>query len=112
MSDEQLFEQLAQAAEAEREQGGEAAPSTLKSRLFSMLNQLQAAEGGLEGVDDCRARGGDLCVFEQLVAVAPVGHDLKTKNPCRVCHARVLGENVEGAPIYWEGCPYVQFQNR
>ena len=26
--------------------------------------------------------------------------------------ARVLGERVEDAPIYWSNCPYVQFQNR
>jgi hypothetical protein len=24
----------------------------------------------------------------------------------------VLGERVENAPIYWPGCPYVDFQGR
>jgi hypothetical protein len=51
-------------------------------------------------------------VFEDLVQIAPVGESLKSRNPCRVCHARVLGENVEDAPIWWPHCPYVRFQNR
>jgi hypothetical protein len=29
-----------------------------------------------------------------------------------VCHARVLAERLEHAPIYWPHCPYVRFQNR
>jgi hypothetical protein len=32
-------------------------------------------------------------------------------NPCRVCHARVLGERLERAPIFWPGCPYSEFHN-
>lgn len=88
------------------------APSTLKSKIYSALLVAQAAEGPLLPLADCRAAGGRLCVFEELVRVAPVGEVLHQTNYCRVCHARVLGEKVEGAPIYWPGCPYVQFQNR
>jgi hypothetical protein len=30
-------------------------------------------------------------------------------NPCRICHARILGERLEKAPIFWPGCPYSEF---
>jgi hypothetical protein len=51
-------------------------------------------------------------VFEEIVRIAPVGEAPERVNWCRVCHARVLGERVENAPIYWAHCPYVRFQNR
>ena len=57
-------------------------------------------------------RGGwALCVFEELVQIAP-GQMIKSLNYCRVCHARLLGERLKRAPIYWSGCPYVGFQSR
>jgi DNA-directed RNA polymerase specialized sigma24 family protein len=31
---------------------------------------------------------------------------------CRVCHARVLAEHVEEAPIFWKHCPCADFQRR
>jgi hypothetical protein len=88
------------------------APSKLKSRIFSALVQQQASTGPLRSLTETKADGGRLCVFEDLVQIAPVGESLKSRNPCRVCHARVLGENVEDAPIWWPHCPYVRFQNR
>jgi len=39
-----------------------------------------------------------------------VGETVKSLNICRVCHARVLAEHLENAPIYWGGCPYVEFK--
>jgi hypothetical protein len=55
--------------------------------------------------------GGQLCVFEHAVAILPVGADLRAMNPCRICHARVLGERMTHAPIFWPGCPYSAFHN-
>lgn len=107
LSDDLFFERLAAASPQAVE-----APSVLKSRIFSALIQAEAAEGTLMSLPECKSHGGQLCVFEQLVAIAPIGTDLKSRNPCRVCHARVLGENVENAPIWWPGCPYAGFQNR
>jgi hypothetical protein len=46
-------------------------------------------------------------VFEQ--AVAALGDDVGSNNPCRVCHARVLAERMTRAPIFWPGCPYAEF---
>ena len=54
--------------------------------------------------------GHKLCVFEQIVRISPVGENAKALNICRVCHARLLAENMNKAPIYWNGCPYVQFK--
>jgi hypothetical protein len=88
------------------------APSTLKSRIFSAMQQEQAATGPLRSLTQTKSDGRSLCVFEELVAIAPVGEDMKSRNPCRVCHARVLGERVKDAPIWWPHCPYVNFQNR
>ncbi len=88
------------------------APSTLKSRIYSLMMREAAEEGALRSLPESRATGRGLCVFEELVRIAPVGETAQCLNYCRVCHARVLGERVENAPIYWPNCPYVGFQNR
>jgi hypothetical protein len=109
-NDELFFERLGE-EDAGMEPHAEAS-SRLKSRIFSALNRKQAESGPLLSLSACREAGGDLCVFEELVRIAAAGGTLEEKNYCRVCHARVLGERVENAPIWWGGCPYVQFQNR
>lgn len=88
------------------------APSRLKSRIYSALMQRQALEGPLLSLADTRADGRPLCVFEDLVRISPVGEQLQRKNYCRVCHGRLMGENIEGAPVFWSACPYAEFQNR
>jgi hypothetical protein len=88
------------------------APSRLKSRIYSALIARQQSDGPLLNLSEVKARGRRLCVFEELVQIAPVGEAAKQPNVCRVCHARILAENVENAPVYWPGCPYAQFQNR
>lgn len=104
-ADDRLFERL---ADSKAPRAG--ASSRLKARIFSKLVMLQAAEGPLMSLGEYGHRRKDLCFFENLVAIAPLGEALKTRNPCRVCHARILGERVERAPVYWPGCPYVTFQ--
>jgi hypothetical protein len=84
------------------------ASSRLKSRLFSALIALEQAEGPLRVLSETKGAGGHLCVFEQAVAILP-SENLQSRNPCAVCHARLLGEHVENAPIYWPGCPYANF---
>ena len=108
--DDRIFEQLA--AETESAAAEAPAPSRLKSKIYSMLALKQAESGPLATVTATKAGGRQLCVFEELVRIAPVGEPLRSRNFCRVCHARVLGERVENAPIWWPGCPYVKFQNR
>jgi hypothetical protein len=105
--DDDVFEAIAEASPPPLD-----APSTLKSRIYSQLVLLQAEQGPLMSLSECRRAGGELCVFEHLVAIAPLGEAVKSFNPCRVCHARILGERIENAPIWWPGCPYVRFQNR
>ncbi|MGH9499348.1 MAG: hypothetical protein ACRD3L_09425 [Terriglobales bacterium] len=86
------------------------APSRLKSRIYSALVRRQADSGPLLGLEQTRAAGHGLCVFEELVRIAPVGEAAKCFNPCRVCHARALAELLEHPPIYWPNCPYVGFK--
>ena len=88
------------------------APSRLKSRIYSALIERQQSDGPLLSLSEVKARGRRLCVFEELVQIAPVGESAKQSNLCRICHARVLAEKIENAPVYWPGCPYAQFQNR
>ena len=107
IDDDLFFEKIADAMPESCD-----APSKLKARIYSHLVQAQAQEGALASLPDCKSSGHELCVFEELVAMAPIGEDMKSANPCRVCHARILGEHVENAPIWWPGCPYVRFQNR
>ena len=86
------------------------APARLKSRIFSRVNLEQAKEGPLASVSESKAAGRALCVFENIMEVAPTGDAIKRMNYCRVCHARMLAENMEDAPIWWPGCPYADFQ--
>lgn len=87
------------------------APSQLKSRIYSALIARQVQRGPLLSLTVIKESGRKLCVFEELVQIAPVGESAKRRNPCSVCHARILAEHVENAPVFWPGCPYAQFQN-
>lgn len=100
--DDEQMQFLADAADME----DAAAPSRLKSRIYSALMLRQAETGPLLGLPEVKEAGGRLCVFEQLVQIAPVGETAQSLNYCRVCHARVLAEYLEHPPIYWSGCPY------
>ena len=82
--------------------------SRLRSRIFSRLIQLEQEQGPLRVLSESRAAGEKLCVFEAAVAALP-GNDLQARNPCAVCHARIVAERVEQAPIFWPGCPYARF---
>jgi hypothetical protein len=106
--EEEFFERVAAGAELDSEPV--TAPTKLKSRIYSALALRQAAGGPLASLTQTKAVGYALCVFEELVRIAPTGERVKSLNICRVCHARVLAEHLENAPIYWPNCPYVKFQ--
>jgi hypothetical protein len=108
---EEEFEKLASETESE-ESVAMPAPSRLKSRLYSALVRKQQKSGPLLQIGESKAAGGSLCVFEELMRVTKAGGSVATANYCSICHARVLAEHVENAPIYWSGCPYVAFQKR
>lgn len=111
MSEPISIEVLIALPSAAAEQDAAHATPTLKSRIYSRLVEDQAATGPLLSLTATKASGRALCIFEDLVQIAPIGEALKRKNCCRVCHARVLAERVDGAPIYWLHCPYVRFQD-
>jgi hypothetical protein len=108
--EEKFFERVAGELQPSSEAVG--APSKLKAQIYSALMLREAATGTLSSFTRTKAAGGHLCVFEELVRIAPVGEQVKSLNICRVCHARVLAENLDKAPIYWPNCPYVKFQGR
>ena len=66
----------------------ELAPAHLKAKVYSALMLKQAETGPLLSLTETRACGHELCVFEDLVRIAPVGEGAKSLNICRVCHAR------------------------
>jgi hypothetical protein len=107
MSDDLWFERVAAA------DGGtaERAPARLKSKIYSALIARMAESGALLNLVETRRAGGHLCVFENALALLPVEAGIHSTNPCRICHARVLGERMEHAPIFWPGCPYSEFHN-
>ena len=109
MADDRWFERLA-ALTRDASTVGREAPAKLKSRIYSSIVTELAADGPLLSLTAVREAGHRLCVFERAVALMP-GESVKTKNPCRVCHARVLGERLHHAPIFWPGCPYCEFHN-
>ena len=105
LEQDSFFENLAAEIPAET------ATPRLKSRIYSALVSAQAESGPLLDLQRCKKTGRALCIFEEIVRIAPLGKVAQSINYCRVCHARVLAEHLEKAPIYWPGCPYAAFQN-
>jgi hypothetical protein len=104
--DDRLLILLAkQADEAE----GDLAPPRLKSRLYTLLVRRQEESGPLLSLGETRTQGHGLCVFEDLWQRATSGEAAQRFNCCSLCHARVLAEHFERAPIFWGNCPYVAF---
>jgi hypothetical protein len=108
MSDDLWFERL---AEASGDVIHERAPARLKSKIYSALVARMSESGSLRDLTDIKKAGGHLCVFERVLTLLPVGTDVPSMNPCRICHARLLGERMDHAPIFWPGCPYSDFHN-
>jgi hypothetical protein len=88
----------------------ERAPARLKSRTLSRLALDQAESGPLLSIQETKAAGRGLCVFEELARIVPSTEAFKRRNYCRACHARKLAEMLDSAPIYWGNCPYSEFQ--
>ena len=109
MLNEFQFEQLAERANDESMKT-QKAPARLKSRAYTALIHAQQQTGALLDLTATKQSGRELCVFEQLVQITPVGHEVESRFFCQVCHARILAETLEHAPIYWHACPYVKFQ--
>jgi hypothetical protein len=108
MDDDRWLEQLAgavdfNAADLPR------APARLKARIYSALVNRLSKTGPLLSLAATKAAGEPLCVFEEAVALLAVGERIGSANPCRVCHARVLAERLDRAPIFWPHCPYAGF---
>lgn len=103
--EKQFFQLLAEGGAAR-----ERAPSSMKARLYSRLIHKQQESGPLASLDASVESGHGICVFEKLVQIAPIGEAAKSPFFCQVCHARVLAEHFEAAPIYWPNCPYVRFK--
>ena len=108
MPDDPWFEHLALAT---GELVHERAPARLKSKIYSALLARMAESGPLLDLSDTKQAGGHLCVFERALTELPLGTDVRSMNPCRICHARVLGERMQHAPIFWPGCPYSDFHH-
>jgi hypothetical protein len=106
MIDEPWFEQLAATVGGDTR---ERAPARLKSRVYSALVERLAGNGRLLDLKETRRASGHLCVFEHTLTLLPTRSGIPAMNPCRICHARVLGERMEQAPIFWPGCPYSKF---
>lgn len=106
MSDELWFQRLAEAADHVTH---ERAPARLKSKIYSALLSAMAEDRPLLDLAVTRKAGGHLCVFENALTLLPFGTDIRSTNPCRICHARALAERMEHAPIFWPGCPYAGF---
>ena len=87
------------------------APATLKSKTYSALMNRQEESGPLLSVSRTKPTHG-LCVFENLVEISPLSAKLGSFNFCSLCHARLLAEKMENAPIHWRNCPYAGCQTR
>ena len=108
MESDYFFRELADETDA-LESTSEQAPPQLKSIIYSALVTQLAATGPLLSLSATKREGRALCVFEAALTTVSIGERIESKNPCRVCHARILGEKMESAPIFWPHCPYTQF---
>ena len=104
--EEQFFKMLGEPAIGQ----GEGAPSSLKARVYTALIDKQQESGPLMDLQRTKSSGREICVFEELVQIAPIGQTAKSSFICRVCHARILAENFDDPPIFWPGCAYVAFK--
>ncbi|MGH8581284.1 MAG: hypothetical protein ACREWG_00540 [Gammaproteobacteria bacterium] len=107
LADDQFFEELAATTEREYR-----APTRVKSRLYSALMQAAQNAGTLRSLTATKAAGHGLCFWETAMQTLPLGERVDRFNHCRVCHGRVVGENVEDAPLPWAHCPYAEFQKK
>ena len=107
MDSERFFSTLESATQPDP--ASEPAPARLKSRIYSRLLAEQAATGRLLSLAAAREGGRSLCVFEAVVAHAPLPDSVKSMNPCYACHARHLAEHLDRAPIFWSHCPYSEY---
>ena len=101
--DDRWFETLVETTGEERP---ERAPARLMSQVYSALVLRMSESGPLLDLAATKQSGGHLCVFENVLTGLPLGKEQLARNPCRICHARLLGERVERAPIFRPGCPY------
>jgi hypothetical protein len=108
MNNDQWMEDIAAIVDEQESR----APSCLKSKIYSRLILAQEEEGPLLSLKETVKAGGQLCVFEKLIEISPAGTAMQSFQYCKTCHARVAGETIENAPIYWDHCPYCSFQNR
>ena len=88
------------------------APSRLKAKLLTALLRKQEESGRLRVLGETRARGYGLCIFEDLWERVTAGEAAHALNCCQLCHARVLAEHLEHAPLYWGRCPYAAFSKK
>jgi hypothetical protein len=110
VANDRWIEQLAAASDVDEDRP-DRAPARLKARLYSALVNRLAETGPLLTLAATKACGGHLCVFEEAIALLR-SERLGSMNPCNVCHARLLGERLEHAPIFWPHCPYSEFHKR
>lgn len=108
MEDERWLEQLAGVVDFDTAIPARA-PARLKATIYSALVNELAHTGPLLSLAATKDAGSGLCVFEEAVRLLPAGERVGSMNPCRVCHARVLAERVDHAPIFWPHCPYAAF---
>jgi hypothetical protein len=109
MDSNRWFEQL---AAVDVDQSTERAPARLKARIYSALVNRLSESGPLLSLPETKAAGSKLCVFEEGVAALPLGERVASANLCSVCHARLLAEHMDRAPIFWPNCPYAAFHRR
>lgn len=107
MNEDKFFEEIASLAADEPAP----APASLKARLYTALVREQLKSGPLAELGESKKAGRGLCVFEELVQIAPLGKPAHRAFYCSVCHARVLAERWDHPPIWWPNCPYSDFKS-
>jgi len=104
---EELFRNLAEEDESSVE---DRAPSRLKARIYSALMRAHQQTGRLKSLTETRESGRGLCIFEEVVQIAPIPERAKSPFFCWTCHARVIAEAIEHPPLFWRNCPYASFR--
>jgi hypothetical protein len=102
MSDNLWFERL---AELTGDVTPERVPARLTSKTYSAL-WPEWPNRGRCSISQQRKKPAHGCASSSTpLTVLPLGYDVRSMNPCRVCHARVLAERMEQALHTLAGLP-------
>ena len=103
MDDERWLERVAAATDFDADRAGARAGAAQGAHLFRAREPPGADRSPPHAWVRRRQPAADCACSKQPSPCCPSADRIGSMNPCRVCHARVLAERLDDAPIFWPG---------